>query len=67
METMKLSLVNRDQKVVVKTDLENGSLGNEFLEFMRSMREELVGAESATLEVMCQGGDCLTFEIGRSI
>ena len=67
METMKLSLVNNDHKVVLKTDLENGAVNHSFLAFLRRVQEELVGSESATLEVICQGGDCLTFAVTRPL
>ncbi|ACL04920.1 hypothetical protein Dalk_3230 [Desulfatibacillum aliphaticivorans] len=67
METLKLSLKDTDHKVVARTALETGNADKVFLHFMRCVQEELVGSERATLEIDCQGGDCMTFEVLKTL
>ena len=66
MNTFKLSLINSDQAIQARTDLDdtqNKSLSS----FLEKMKEQLVTGETALLEIEGQEETPLRFEITQAV
>jgi len=66
MKKIKISLIDNDQTVRAKTDL-NDSKNNAFSSFIERIREELVTGETALLEIEEKNKNSLRFEITQAV
>jgi len=66
MNKIKISLINNDQTVQAKTDLDD-TQNNMFSSFIERVREELVTGETALLEIEEQEKKSLRFEITQAL
>ena len=66
MNRIKISLINNDQVVQAKTDLDD-SQNNAFSLFIQKIRDELVTGETALLEIESQEKNSLKFEISQAV
>ena len=63
MNTFKLSLINSDQAIQARTDLDD----TQFSSFIKRVKEELVTGETATLEIEGYEKSSLRFEITQAV
>ena len=66
MNTIKIALINNDQAVQAKTDLD-GTQNNAFSSFIERVKEELVTGETALLEIEEHEKNSLRFEITQAL
>ena len=65
MRNLKMSLVDNDYVVRVKTELPSEENNDNFKKFFREIDEELVTGNTAYLEVEGSGPDSMVYEISR--
>ncbi len=65
MMDLKMSLVDNDYVVCVKTELPSKENNDNFKNFFRGINEELVTGQTAYLEVEGSGTDPAVYEISR--
>lgn len=66
MNKIKISLINNDQTVQAKTDLDD-TQNNTLSNFIERIREELVTGETALLEIEEREKSSLRFEITQAV
>jgi hypothetical protein len=65
MKNIKVSLVDNDYVVRVKTDLSDNDKDNTLIKFIQHINEEFVPGETAYLEIEGFEENPITFEISR--